>query len=112
MQVACTVENVGAREGSDVVQLYVGFPPSAVRRPVKELRGFRRVHLQPGQAEEVRFVLEPRDLSFFEEARQRWVTPAGTYTVMVGADARDIRLVGQFAVREDLEWTPSQRFRR
>ncbi len=112
VQVACTVENVGAREGSDVVQLYVGFPPSAVRRPVKELRGFRRVHLQPGQAAEVRFVLEPRDLSFFDEAQQRWVTPAGTYTVMIGADARDVRLVGQFAVREDLEWTPSQRFRR
>ncbi len=111
LTVTCTVENVGERAGSEVVQLYLAFPPGTVRRPLKELRGFRRVHLMPQGSASVSFTVSPRDLAYFDEAAREWVAPPGEYEVMIGAHARDIRLRGRFLLREELRWDAGGRFR-
>lgn len=111
LAVSCTVENVGERPGSDVVQLYIGFPSGPIRRPPKELRDFARVRLQPGETQRVRFSLRPQDLAYYDEVAGRWIAPAGSYRVLVGPNAQDLRLMGSFEVRETMAWEPGERYR-
>jgi len=108
--VSCTVENIGAREGSEVVQLYVSFPPGQVRRPVKELRGFQRVRLAPGTATTVTLSLRPRDLAYFDEAANAWVVSPGEYTVAIGSNARDLHLRARFTVEQEQRLSTRERF--
>ena len=90
--------NAGGRAGEEVVQLYLNDAVSSVTRPVKELRGFEKVALQPGETRTVRFTLTPDDLSLLDQNLQRVVEP-GAFRVMVGASSADIRLNGEFEVR-------------
>jgi beta-glucosidase len=90
--VTCTVTNTGQREGQEVVQLYVRDPQAAVRRPERELKAFTKISLEPGQAQEVTFRLEPGDLSYWSPAQRRWVLEAGRFELAVGASSRDLRL--------------------
>jgi beta-glucosidase len=82
LAVDAEVSNAGQAAGDEVVQLYLGFP-SVPGAPLRALRGFTRVHLQPGQSQHVRFELDPRDLSSVTEAGDRVVAP-GAYTLTVG----------------------------
>jgi beta-glucosidase len=84
INVGLTVKNVGIRAGDDVVQLYVSFPESKVSRPRKALRGFRRVHLEPGEATPVRFVLDAKDLAYWNTAVHAWVIESGPVDILVG----------------------------
>jgi beta-glucosidase len=86
------VRNTGDREGAEVVQLYVGFPPSA-GEPPRVLKAFRKVRLDPGQRATVTLSLDRRDLSVW---RGGWVSPAGRYRLMVGSSSRDIRATAAF----------------
>ncbi|WP_214404552.1 glycoside hydrolase family 3 C-terminal domain-containing protein [Pseudonocardia lacus] len=92
VDVAVAVTNTGARPGTEVVQLYVGDPHAAVARPVRELRGFAKVALEPGQTRAVRFRLGARDLSYWSTAAGRWVLEGGRFDLAVGASSRDLRL--------------------
>jgi beta-glucosidase len=96
--VRCIVRNVGAVAGDEVVQLYLRDELASVARPVTELAGFRRVHLEPGQSAEVAFEVGPDRLRMLDE-RMRWVVEPGAFRVMVGASSKDIRLRGELAVR-------------
>ena len=89
--VTCTVANTGGRAGKEVVQLYVGDPRAQVARPVRELKAFAKVSLEPGQAATVTFRLDARDLSYWSAAHHRWVLEAGGFELAVGA-SRDLRL--------------------
>jgi beta-glucosidase len=82
MTAEVTVTNTGKRAGDEVAQLYLGFP-NVAGEPIRALRGFRRVHLGPGQSETLRFELKPRDLSMVSEAGEP-IIPEGTYSVSVG----------------------------
>ncbi len=96
--VRCVVRNTGTRAGDEVVQLYVHQELASVARPVLQLEGFRRVHLAPGEAREVRFTLSREQLRLL--ARDgRWVVEPGSFRVMVGASSKDIRLRGELRVR-------------
>lgn len=75
------VTNTGSRPGAEVVQLYVAPPQDGVHRPVRELRGFEKVFLQPGESRTVTFPLTERSFALWQEG---WVAPGGTYTVEVG----------------------------
>lgn len=99
VQVAMEVTNTGSREGQEVVQLYINDVLSSTSRPVKELRGFEKVPLKPGESRRVRFTLTPEDLSLLNLDMRRVVEP-GKFEVMVGASAEDIRLRGSFDVVE------------
>jgi beta-glucosidase len=96
--VQCTVKNTGARGGDEVVQLYVRDVLASVSRPVMELEGFRRVHLEPGEAKVIAFELGPEHLRMLD-ASMRWVVEPGTFRVMIGSSSKDIRLRGEFTVR-------------
>ena len=91
-----TVKNTGKREGAEVVELYVNQPVPTVDRPVRELKGFKRVDLQPGQAETVSFTVTARDLAYFDVSGMQWKADPGAYEVEIGASSRDIRLKKQF----------------
>jgi beta-glucosidase len=89
-----TVTNTGARTGTEVAQVYVGRLPTAVPTPPKQLAGVARVTLRPGQSKRVTVELDPRSLSYWDADSQRWVTPGGDMSVLVGSSSRDIRLTG------------------
>lgn len=88
------VKNCGERAGDEVVQLYVSYPDSRVARPVKELQGFRRVSLSPGESKTITFTLEASQLAYYGEGG--FVIESGTVQAMVGSSSQDIRLSGSF----------------
>jgi len=88
--VTVSVTNSGEREGDEVVQLYLRDDVASVTRPVKELRGFRRITLQPGEARTVSFTITANDLAFYDRAMRRVVEP-GTFTVYVGTSSDSTR---------------------
>jgi len=96
--VRCRVRNTGTRAGDEVVQLYVRDLIASVAQPVIALKGFRRVHLEPGQELDVAFALGPEALSMLDVNLRRVVEP-GEFRVLVGASSRDIRLRGLLTVR-------------
>ena len=91
------VKNSGKVAGDETAQMYIRDVISSVVRPVKELKGFRRVHLAPGESAAVSFTLTPEDLVFYDRDMNRIVEP-GTFTVMIGSSSDDIRLNGSFEV--------------
>jgi beta-glucosidase len=92
VDVTVAVSNGGRRRGKEVVQLYVGDPEAGVARPVRELRGFQKVDLAPGQTERVAFRLDARDLSYWSTTRRAWHLEPGSFVLTVGASSRDLRL--------------------
>jgi len=97
-----TVRNTGERAGDEVVQLYVRAPHAGDGRALKDLRGFQRVHLQPGEAREVAFVLEPEHaLRHYDEHKAAYTVEPGRYEVQVGASSADIRARVPLTVRAD-----------
>jgi Fibronectin type III-like domain len=86
--VSVDVENVGKRVGEEVVQLYIRDVAASVTRPVKELKGFRRVALQPGQKRTVRFALRQEILAFYNREMKLIVEP-GEFRVMIGNSSAD-----------------------
>ncbi|HXC72490.1 MAG TPA: beta-glucosidase BglX [Pyrinomonadaceae bacterium] len=89
LTVSVDVENVGARAGDEVVQLYIRDPVATMTRPVKELKGFQRVSLQPGQKRRVEFVLDREHLGFWNR-EMRYVVEPGEFRVMVGSSSADV----------------------
>jgi beta-glucosidase len=87
-RVLAEVSNTGARAGSEVVQLYIRDRVSSVTRPVKELKGFRKVWLEPGESATVALEITPDSLAFTDIAMHRVVEP-GEFDIMVGTSSRD-----------------------
>jgi beta-glucosidase len=92
VEVSCRVTNTGDRRGKEVVQLYVGDPEASVARPVRELKGFAKVDLDPGQATMVELTLTARDLSYWSTTLNDWTLEGGQLELAVGASSRDLRL--------------------
>ena len=97
-QVSLDVANTGKIFGGEVVQLYINDVVSTVTRPVKELKGFEKVMLEPGEKKRVEFILTPEQLSFLDQDLH-WVVEPGLFSVMVGSSSSDIRLKGEFEVK-------------
>jgi beta-glucosidase len=89
LRVTVTVTNTGSRPGTEIVQLYVRDPVGSVTRPIKELRGFQKVELEPGASKRVAFSLSSKDLEFFT-ARGTWEAEPGEFAVFVGTNSRDV----------------------
>jgi beta-glucosidase len=89
--VSVDVKNTGKRAGDEVVQLYVRETKPTVKRPAKELRGFTRVSLKPGEKRTVTFTLPAAKLAFWDEKTHAFVVNPGAYEVFVGASSEDIR---------------------
>lgn len=86
-----TVKNTGNREGAEVVQLYISDKKSSLPRPVKELKGFQKINLQPGEEKQVSFTIGTDALSFFDDGKHEWVAEPGQFETLIGASATDIR---------------------
>ena len=91
VQVSCEVQNKSMRQGEEVVQLYLHDPVASVTRPLKELRGFKRVSLNPGEKKKVTFSLGRDDFGFLD-ARLSFVVEPGTIEIMLGSLSEDIRM--------------------
>lgn len=89
LRVSVSVANTGTRAGDEVVQLYLRDDVASVTRPVKQLRGFKRIHLRSGETRRVEFVLTPKDLAFYGLDMRPVVEP-GTFTVFVGGSSTDL----------------------
>jgi beta-glucosidase len=85
------VSNSGKREGEEVVQLYASYPQSEIDRPVKELKGFKRIKLKPGQTKTVSMKLRADDLRYWDAAKDQWVLESKPVQIQVGASSADIR---------------------
>lgn len=94
LSVALTVTNTGERAGEEVVQLYVAPPIGQRRRPVRELKRFTKVALEPGESARVEFSLDARALSYYEPILHEFCAESGAYGIEMGASSRDIRLQG------------------
>jgi len=90
--ISVDVTNTGNRAGDEVVQLYVQHIGSAVERPRQELKGYRRVKLEPGETRSVRFSLAVSALAYWDAAEDHWVVEDGPIRIRVGASSADIRL--------------------
>ena len=101
--VSCTVKNTGGREGKEVVQLYAHMRKSGVRRPVRELKGFEKVTLCPGESKQVCFTIDMRTLAYYEPRIHDWFLENGEGVIEIGASSRDIRLCGSIAVVSEME---------
>ncbi|MEJ2290717.1 MAG: glycoside hydrolase family 3 C-terminal domain-containing protein [Deinococcales bacterium] len=93
------VTNTGEREGQEVAQLYVHDREARLRRPVKELKGFAKVRLRPGETHTVTLTLDRRAFAYYDPAHGRWVTESGAFDLLVGASAADIRLRTEVTLR-------------
>lgn len=93
--ISVRITNTGAIKGAEVVQLYIAPPKDGLFRPEKELKGFARVELDPGESKTIEFALDDRSFAVWNDG---WMIPGGTYTVQIGASSRDIRLETEIEV--------------
>jgi len=107
LTVTVDVTNSGPRAGQEVVQLYVRDPRSTLARPEKELKGFAKVALAPGETQTVRLSLDMRALAFYDDARAAWLAEAGEFEVLAGASSADIRAHAGFSL--SAEWSEPSR---
>ncbi len=98
--VSCNVKNTGSREGAEVVEVYVGDSHASVPRPVKELKGFAKVHLRPGETKRVTVSLERRAFSFYDVEKNNWKAEPGKFSILVGSSSEKIELQGEFTLSQ------------
>jgi len=96
--ISLDVANTGNMPGEEIVQVYIGYEGSVVERPVKELKAFGRVRLNPGETKRLSFVVQARDLAYYNPDASRWEVEDIRYVVQIGASSRDIRLTGTFRI--------------
>jgi len=92
------VKNTGSREAAEVAQVYVGDSHASLPRPAKELKGFARVSLRPGEQKEVTILLDRRAFSYYDVANHGWRAEPGDFAILVGSSSADIQLRGTFSL--------------
>ena len=97
LTVTAKVTNTSKVAGAEIVQLYLNDKQSSVERPIKELKGFDKVFLQPGESKTVSIKLTKRDLSFWDIQTNDWLAESGEFQIMLGASVDDIRLIERFS---------------
>jgi beta-glucosidase len=92
LSVTVSVRNTGKLRGKEIVQLYVEAPRTGIIRPDRELKGFEKIDLEPGQSGTVQFTLDKRSFAYWEADGQYWRVPGGIYTIAVGPHSRSLPL--------------------
>ena len=96
--VSFAIKNTGPREAAEVAELYVGDSHTHVSRPVKELKGFAKVHLKPGESKNITLKLDRRAFSFYDVAKKDWSAEPGDFAILVGSSSDKIELQGKFTL--------------
>jgi beta-glucosidase len=104
LQVSVDVTNTGLRAGKEVVQLYVRDEQARLQRPEKELKGFAKVHLEPGECKTVTLSIGRSALAYYDDRAHQWIAEAGTFDVLVGASSQDIRATARFVLTDSSSW--------
>jgi beta-glucosidase len=99
ISLSVNVQNIGQRFGQEVVQLYIRDMESALTRPTKELKGFKKIGLHPGEIKKVEFTLEQDALSYYDDIQDRWVVEPGVFEIQIGSSSRHIHM------RDRFEWS-------
>lgn len=99
ISVSFVVKNAGTAAGAEIAELYVGDSHAGVPRPVKELKGFAKVMLDPGESKRVTLNLDRRAFSYYDVTTKAWLAAPGSFDILVGASAEDIRLHGTFLLK-------------
>jgi beta-glucosidase len=94
------VQNTGSRAGAEVAQLYVSQKNPSLPRPLKELKGFKKVFLQPGETQTVSIPLKHGAFAFYDPARSGWVAEQGAFEILAGSSSRDIRIKDTFTLAQ------------
>jgi len=102
LTVSCNVKNTGAVAGKEVVQLYVGIQRSRVNRAERELKGFTKVSLEPGEEKRVSFTLDSRAFAYWEKRTGGWFVESGPVNIEIGSSSRDLRLHGQVQMKSSM----------
>ncbi len=100
LQVSIEITNSGTREGKEIAQLYIRDMESKLHRPLKELKAFAKVHLQPGETRTVAFDLDRSALAYYDDLERNWIAEAGEFEVQIGASSQDIRATTSFVLNE------------
>ncbi|MGB5911679.1 MAG: glycoside hydrolase family 3 C-terminal domain-containing protein [Promethearchaeia archaeon] len=95
INISIDIINSGGYYGAEIVQLYIQDIESSVERPIKELKGFKKVNLKPNEKSTLKFELSEEDFAFFDESINSWRTEKGLFNVLIGSSSRDIRLQAQ-----------------
>jgi beta-glucosidase len=93
------LRNTGSREGAEVAELYVGDSHASVQRPVKELKGFARVQLKPGETKRVTITVDQRAFSYYDLSASAWKAEPGNFAILVGSSSAQIELLGKFTLK-------------
>ena len=101
LTVTFELTNTGRRAGQETVQLYVRDEKARLARPEKELKGFAKISLQPGETRPVSLQLGMRSLAYFDDAKDAWVAEAGSFDVLIGSSSLDIRAQASFRLHSD-----------
>jgi len=96
LTVSFDVTNTGSREGAEVAQLYIRDVESSEPRPLKELKGFSKVLVKPGETRNVAIQIDPNALSFFSSKKNKWIVEPGQFEILVGSSSKDVRLKKTF----------------
>src|SRR5262245_48292417 len=97
-----TVSNVGSRDGAEVAQLYVQEVKPRLQRPLKELKGFSKVFLKPGEKKTITIPLDERSFAFYDPDKKGWVADAGDFKIFVGGSSRDLPLQKDFRLGKSI----------
>jgi beta-glucosidase len=100
LTVELELANTGKLAGAEVVQVYVQPLDPSVSRPLKELKGFKKVLLQPGEKQKISIKLDPSAFAYYSPDKKGWVAEKGGYKILVGSSSRDIRLDGKFSLAD------------
>jgi len=95
------ITNTGKRAGEEVAELYVHDPKPQIDKPVRELKGFAKIALQPGETKTVQFTIQPRALAYFDTPGHQWKADAGDYEIQIGASSRDLRQTARLHLNAD-----------
>ena len=99
MTVTVDVKNTGYREGAEIVQLYIADPVAGIDRPAKELKGFEKITLMPGESKTVAFEIDAADLSYYSIEDNGWKAEAGEFQALIGPSSEDIRTTASFELK-------------
>ncbi|MFX0046881.1 MAG: beta-glucosidase [Candidatus Hermodarchaeota archaeon] len=96
LKVLTDITNTGKLNGKEVVQMYLQDVKSSIGRPIKELKGFKKIKLSSGEKRTITFELSKQDLSFYSPIKNSWIVEQGAFKILIGSSSRDIRLEGEF----------------
>lgn len=99
------IANTGNVAGSEVAQVYIADPQSTLPRPAKELKGFTKVGLRPGESKKVTVKLGRDAISYYDDRALQWVAEKGTFEVLVAASAEKVELKGETVLEKTFTWT-------